>query len=137
VAERVLQYTASIPAGTPKTGPVTVAMPFDNWEVEAIDLEVHPGPAATMGFYLANNGIPWIPRTPGEWLVWDDHTETFYPTSYPTASGWQVVGYNTGIYPHAVVVRFHVNALQTAAVAQDRTITFIEHGLPAPEWVTL
>jgi hypothetical protein len=75
VAERVLQHTATIPAGTPASAPVTVAVPFDNWEIEQIDLEVPAGPSGTMGFYLANNGMPWIPRTPGEWLIWDDHWE--------------------------------------------------------------
>ena len=132
MAERVLQATATVPAGTAATAPHTVALPFDNWEVEAIDLEVPPGPAGNLGFYLANNGQPWIPRSPGEWLVWDDHKSRFMPTGYPTASGWEIVGYNTGAYAHAVVVRFHVNPVTAAAPAAFDlpVITFVERDIP-------
>lgn len=139
MAERVLQHTASIPAGTPQSAPATVALPFDNWEVETIDLEVPPGPAGCMGFYLANNGQPWIPRSPGEWLVWDDKIERFTPTAYPTASGWQVVGYNSGALAHVVVVRFHVNpvTIDRATVAAPFVLTFVEHDVKHPDPVVL
>ena len=100
MAERVLQHTATIPAGT-------------------------------MGFYLANNGVPWVPRTAGEWFIWDDHAETFVPTDYPNAAGWSIVGYNLGAYDHAVVVRFHVNP--TTGLADQSVglpvITFVERGV--------
>ena len=138
MAERVLEHTASIPAGTPVDDPTTISVPFDNWDVERIDLEVPPGPAGCMGFQLANNGQPWVPRTVGEWLVWDDHTETIYPTGYPNASGWQVIGYNVGLYAHAVIVRFHVNAPTVAASApQPVVITFVERDVPPLEQVVL
>jgi hypothetical protein len=112
-------------------------MPFDNWEVERIDLEVPAGPSGAMGFVLANNGVPWIPRSPGEWLVWDDHSEAFPVTGYPTASGWQIVGYNVGFDSHVVVCRFHVNAIQ---VGSDQSvplpaITFIERDVVRDEVV--
>lgn len=127
MAERVLQYTATIPAGTPQITPVTLDTGFVDWDIESIDLEVPPGPSGTMGFQLANNDLPWIPRTPGQWLVWDDHHETFYPTGYPVAGGWQVIGYNTGAYDHAVIVRFNVNPPTVAtAAAAPVVLTFVE-----------
>lgn len=139
MAERVLQATASIPAGTPLSAPAVVSLPFDNWEVERIDLEVHAGPNLCLGFYLANNGQPWIPRTPGQWLTWDDRVESFTPTGYPTASGWQIVGYNVGQYAHAVVVRFHVNPVTVAArdAVQPIVLTFVEHDVKHPDPVVL
>lgn len=138
MAERVLQTTATIPAGTLASAPVTVALGVDNFEIERIDLEVPPGGAGNVGFYLANNGHPWIPRTVGEWLVWDDRVETFYPTGYPTAGGWQITGYNTGVYAHAVIARFHVNppAGQDAPI-RPLTLTFIERDIRPYEPVVL
>ena len=131
MAERVLQHITTIPAGTTAADPTVDELGFDNWDVERIDLQVPPGPLGCMGFYLANNGMPWIPRALGEWIVWDDHRETFYPTGYPTGAGWQLVGYNTGTFPHVVICRFHVNPVavgEPAGVELPR-ITFIEHGV--------
>lgn len=108
---------------------------FDGWDIESIDLEVHAGPSGVMGFQLANNGQPWIPRSPGEFLVWDDRIETFTPTGYPTGGGWQVIAYNVGQHDHDVVVRFNVNPVETAGPASaPYVLTFVEHGvhLPAP-----
>jgi hypothetical protein len=138
VAERVLQFTTTIPADT---GSDTIyPMAIDGWEIEAIDLEVPAGPAGTMQFYLANNGRPWIPRTDGEYLVWDDHAERFPATDYPSAGGWQVIGSNVGEYDHVVVVRFHVNplagAVDLAAVA-PAVLVFVERDVPPREVVVL
>ncbi|HEY1716214.1 MAG TPA: hypothetical protein VGG07_25175 [Solirubrobacteraceae bacterium] len=128
MAERVLQYTATIPAGTAIDAPATVTFPLDGWDIETIDLQVPPGPAGTMGFYLANNGLPWVPRNNGEWLVWDDEKLTVIPTGYPSGSGWGVTGYNLGNWDHAVIVRFHVNPVAYGAPANSPyVITFIEH----------
>lgn len=138
MAERVLQFTATIPADT--ADDITVAMPFDGWDIERIDLEVPAGPAGTLGFYLANNGQPWIPRSVGEYLVWDDRRESFTPTGYPTGSGWQVIGHNIGEYDHSVVVRFHVNPTDTAADRAQQVpyvLTFVEHDVRRPDPVTL
>lgn len=138
MAERVLQHTVTIPGGTPLAAPVTVALPFDNWELELVELEVPPGPNGALGFVLANNGHPWIPRSVGEWLVWDDKIQAYVPTGYPTAGGWQIVGYNTGTYDHDVITRFHVNPLSGPAAATDLPfLTFVEHGVNAREVVVL
>lgn len=138
MAERVLQFTATIPAEGDPTTPVTVAMPFDGWEVEAIDLEVPPGPAGTLGFYLANNGQPWIPRSSGEWIVWDDRHERFPVDGYPTASGWEIVGYNVGEYDHVVVCRFHVNPISLPGPPPaPYVLTFVEHDVRPLPVVTL
>lgn len=138
MAERVLQHTSTIPAGTAKDSPVTVGLGFVDWEVEQIDLEVPPGPAGTMGFYLANNGVPWVPRVNDEWLVWDDHRATVIPTGYPIGTGWQIVGYNVGQYDHAVICRFHVNPPPgPPPPGSVVTISFEQHDVPARAPVTL
>lgn len=123
MAEIVFQYTATIPAGTPEASPVTVSLPFDGYDVEQIDLEVPAGPNGLMGFYLDNNGVPWIPRASDTWIIWDDNSQTYYTTDYPNASGWNIVGYNAGTYDHSVVVRFHCIPLPSAAAAVGDFLT--------------
>lgn len=127
MAQRVLQYTATIPANTPIATPVTVGFNLDNWTIESIDLEVPPGPNGLMGFQVVNNGVPWIPNSTGEYIVWNNARDSWYFTDQPNASGWGVQGYNLDVaYPHAVTVRFHVNAIvvPTAAAAAP-TVTFV------------
>lgn len=138
MAQYVLQFSATIPAGTPKTAPVTIALPLDNWDIEQIDLEVPTGPAGLMGFYVANNGVQWIPATPGAFLVWDGVNQSWPFTDQPNASGWAIVGYNTGVYQHNVTIRFHVNPTSAAApAAAAPTITFVSSDTPASDPVTL
>jgi len=138
VAYRVLQFAATIPAGTPKSAPVTVALALDNWELEQLDLEVPPGPGGLMGFYVANNGVQWIPVGAGQFLVWDDVQQSWPFTDQPDASGWEIVGYNTGVYDHAVTVRFHVNVpAPPSAAAPAAGLTFATTAVTAPAPVTL
>jgi hypothetical protein len=140
VAEYAIRATATIPAGTPQGSDVTLELTLDNWIVEQVDLEVPRGPAGNMGFYLANNGVTWIPYQAGEYFVWDDHDQSFPVTDYPTGSGWEITGYNTGTYDHDVIVTFHVNAITpTGPDAPDLplVLTFIETGVRNPDPVVL
>lgn len=138
MAYRVLQYSATIPAGTLITAPATVDLPVDNWDLEQLDLEVPAGPGGLMGFYVANNGVPWIPGGDGQWLVWDDTIQSWPFADQPNASGWSIVGYNDGVYDHAVTVRFHVNpVVAVTATPALPTVTFVSTALPTAEPVTL
>ncbi|MGH3262026.1 MAG: hypothetical protein ACRDNS_08535 [Trebonia sp.] len=121
MALQILQFTVTIPAGTPAGAPVTTDLELDNWEIESIEAMVPAGPNGLMGFFIANNGVPWVPRSAGEYLVWDNQSQTWFVTGQPNASGWQVTGYNTGTYDHAVTLRVGVN------MPADVTV-----GLPPP-----
>lgn len=140
MAEYAIRATATIDGGTTIDDPETVAITLDNWIVVQVDLEVPPGPAGLMGFYLSNNGNPWIPYVAGEYFIWDDHQQSFPVTDYPTGSGWEVTGYNTGSYSHDVFVTFHVNAI-TAPDADTPVpplvLTFVETGVPQPDPIVL
>lgn len=133
MALRVYQFTVTIPADTPKSAPATTDLSIDNWDLEMLDLEVPPGPAGLMGFYVANNGVQWIPQGDGEWLVWDDVQKSWPFTDQPNASGWQIVGYNTGAYDHDVIVRMHVNPPDAgASTPAVPAVTFIQSPAPTP-----
>jgi hypothetical protein len=104
-----------------------------NWIIESVDLEVPPGPAGLMGFYLAISGTQWIPHSAGQFIVWDDTKDTWYLTDQPTSYGWEMHGYNTDIYPHSVVVRFHLLTPPDPTGATAPSITIVT--TPAPQQV--
>ena len=130
MAAEVHQFTATIPANTAKSSLYTYDISLSDFEIESIDLEVPPGPAGLMGFYLARSGQQWIPYESGEYLVWDDRFDSWHLTDQPTGSGWQIVGYNLDDYDHSVVVRFHINTLTVPAASQPPAITFVTSGSP-------
>ena len=138
MAQRVYQFAATIPAGTPISTPVTVPLSLDNWELESLDLEVLPGPSGLLGFYVANNGVQWIPQGAGEFRGWDDVRQSWAFDDQPNASGWEIVGYNLGNWDHTVTARFHVNA---PTIAQQQaglpTLTVVTTPAPQPEPVIL
>lgn len=139
MAVQVQQFAATIPAGTLESKPAVVPIDMDNWTLEQIDLEVPAGPAGLMGFYVANNGVQWIPRQVGTWLVWDDVQQSWALTDQPNASGWAVIGYNTGTFDHTITVRMHVTPPSdaTAAVQPAPQVTIVTSGAPEQPAVTL
>lgn len=138
MALRVFQFACKIPAATPQAAPVTVPIAIDNWQLQLIDLEVPAGASGLMGFYVANNGVQWIPATPGAYLVWDNVQQSWYMEDQPNASGWSVVGYNTGYYDHTVTIRMHVVPPPvTSQPGGGQQVTFVTSNTPASEVVTL
>lgn len=135
MADELIQFACTIPAGTAITAPVTIPMSMDLWEVESIDVEVPTGPSGLMGFYLAIGDEPWIPHAMDEWIVWDNQSKNWSLSNQPTSYGWNLVGYNTGIYDHTVTVRFHVNAVSLAGSSSAPSITIISTPTPQPAQV--
>ena len=129
MGELVRQKTATIPAGTAKSSPVTIDVSIGDFEIESIDLEVPPGPAYQMGFYLALSGQQVIPYDAGQFIVWDDQSKNWPLVNQVTTGRWQIVGYNTGKYDHMVVVRFHVNSLGDRPTPPVPQITIITQPL--------
>jgi hypothetical protein len=136
MAYRIVPFAVTIPAGTLKTAPVTIPLNLDNWEIEALDLEVPPGPAGLMGFQIANNGVPYIPYGAGQWLVWDDVKERYQLDEQPNASGWAIIGYNLGTYDHQVIARFHVNRVSNQQTTPAPRPLIIVNG-PQPPTPTI
>lgn len=125
MAAEVHQFTATIPAGTTKAAPHKVLTPLPGYVLESIDLEVPPGPGGLMGFYIAVSGQQWIPWEDGEWLIWDDRFDSWLLHDQPTPDSWEIVGYNSDVFDHSVVVRFHVNPLVNTSSPPVPSITFV------------
>jgi hypothetical protein len=99
---------------------------LDGWTLEVLELEVPPGPSGLMGFYVANNGVQWVPQPAGTYLLWNDARASWPLYGQPNGAGWAIVGYNTGAYPHTVTARAHVSPTELPApVVKAPSVTFV------------
>ena len=57
-----------------------------------------------MAFYLALNDTQWIPFEADTFIRWNDHIATWQTENQVVNGGWNLVGYNIGIYDHEVTV---------------------------------
>lgn len=114
MATTIYQLTATIPANTPTNALAIEQVAIPACNVDSIDLEVPPGPAGLMGFYLAISGQQIIPFETGQFIVWDDRYDSWALDDFPQTGAWSVVGYNLdGVNGHSVVVRFHTSPFST------------------------
>lgn len=127
-AIKTYTFQPTIPAGTPLVSPVTLAMQFPIYQVDRIEIKVPHGPNGNMGFYIALSGTQVIPYVPGNWLILDDDNLSWDFSDLPNSGAWELVGYNTGFYPHTVYVRFFVEPVppiqsSSAAIIPSSLIT--------------
>lgn len=105
-AVHALPFNVTFQPGSTPAAPVTVAIPLGDVYAYSVEIEVPDGPSGNMGFYLLYAGVPIVPyaQTP-TFLVVDDYEHTF-PIAAELASSLNIVGYNTGYWPHTVYMRF-------------------------------
>lgn len=118
MAREVRYFTATIPAGTPIAAPVTVSVAFPVRVVESVDWRIPPGAQGVMGWQLAMGGVQVLPTASATWVVDDGTGGAFALDGYPDSGAWQVVGYNTGLYPHSVFLTFHLDLPPVPKVAR-------------------
>lgn len=132
MATIIRQFTKSVPAGTAQATPVSLGISFPTEQVLSVDLEVPPGPAGLMGFYLAISGQQVIPFETGEWIVWDDVRASWPLDDYPVTGAWSLVAYNTDIFAHEIIVRFHDQPAVPGSLATISSgITIVNSSDPA------
>lgn len=115
MAREVRQYTATIPAGTAITAPVTVSIGFPVRVVRSVDWRIPPGAQGVMGWQLAMGGVQVVPTGSDTWVIDNGTAGTFNLDGYPDSGAWQVIGYNTGAFPHSVFLVFHLDLLSRPA----------------------
>ena len=108
----VFAFTATIPAGTLASAPVTINLPMPPRIVRSVEWRVPPGPAGLMGWALAAAGQNMIPVNSGQWIITNDEAQTWTVDGYLTSGAWQLRGYNTGLFDHVVYLRFHTDLVQ-------------------------
>ena len=104
----IQHFTATIPAGTPAITPVTISVAIPVRTVSRIDWQTPPGHMGTMSFLLAMGGVPVLPVY-GQfaYVTADGKDGSWNLSNYPDSGAWQVIGYNTGGFPHSVLLTFH------------------------------
>ena len=119
MAREVRKFSATIPAGTAKNAPVTIPLEFPPREIAELELIIPPGPRGQMGFQIAQSGAQVFPSEPGAYFVTDNETIRSPIEGANTSGSWQLIGYNTGSFPHTVEVRFLVSLPGADSAAQD------------------
>jgi hypothetical protein len=117
VATELRAYSATIPAGTLQAAPATFDMSFPTRQVDNITVFVPPGNNGTVGFWIANAGVPMIPYNPGGFLVGNNEVIPLPLTDQITSGSWQLIGFNLGQFPHTLYVRFYLSVIPLVAGA--------------------
>ena len=112
MATSVIALLATVPAGTAKASPVTIALTLGTNLVDNIHWRVPPGPRGNLGWFLAMGGVRVLPTNAGSFLIADDESDDWAISDLPDSGAWQLVGYNTGAYDHTVYLDFHVTPVQ-------------------------
>lgn len=110
-------YAVTVPAGTAEATPATTDITFPSMVVARVRARVPPGPSGLLGWRLAVNGEQVIPLNLGAWIVADDEVLIWDLTDLPNSGAWQLVGYNTGTYDHAIYLGFELSPLSSSATA--------------------
>lgn len=106
MAQEVRSFAVAIPAGTPKTAPLTTGIAFPTRVVSQINWRMPPGPHGLVGWRLTMGGVQVVPLPDGAWLVADDDSGEWPLTGLPVTGQWELTGYNTGVWPHTVYLDF-------------------------------
>ena len=144
MAVEVREYAPVIPAGTVQAAPVSITLPMPVRTVERIDWRVPKGAAGLVGWQLAMGGVQVLPTAGVTWMIADGQASGWAVQDLPDSGAWQLIGYNTGNYPHAVYLTFHVGmpvrrlavlpALTPAELSEAPDLSHAGPPLKAPPW---
>lgn len=130
VAVRTFAPNLTIPANTPSTVPVSLAVPVGKVVADEVRLIIPSGHAFLTGIAVEYKGtrvLPW--DDPPAWFVGDDDDQVF-PLDLQIDSALTLVGYNTDIYSHTFHLRIKVHDF---AIARALVVpTMIPNGQIVP-----
>lgn len=114
-AAEIRSFAPVIPAGTPQSAPVTVNLAFPPRLVQAVTWQVPPGPSGLMGWRLTMSGGNAVIPVGGGWIVADNRSGSWPLTGMPDSGAWELTGYNTDVYDHAVYLEFLLGLIPVPA----------------------
>lgn len=123
MAIEVRDFTVTIPAGTAVSAGFSASLAIPPRVVTQINVRVPPGPRGEVGFSIASGGINIIPVTNGDFIVTDNEDLSYTLEDTITSGAWQLLGYNTGAYPHTLRVYLFCDLVQAAAAAGTASST--------------
>lgn len=107
-SSEIRPFQPSVPPGTAKNAPITVALTMPTRAVKHIRIRVPPGPNGLMGFALTSGGLNVIPYGQGQFIVASDEVIDWDPIDEIDSGAWQATMYNTGIFTHTIYILFTV-----------------------------
>jgi hypothetical protein len=104
-----------IPAATPINVPFSQPQLLDDAQLDQVDITIPPGHAGLTGFRILWSTGQIIPYVTGTWVTGDDEEIHVKYGSEITQSGLVLVGYNTDVFTHSFLLRWHVSDLTSAS----------------------
>lgn len=104
----IYQFANTVNAGTAKANPAFFPMALPMMDVAWVEWEVPPGARGDVGFWIGSHGQPIIPFAsgPANWIVTDGRAAHWDVADLMDSGDWQMAGYNIGVRPHTVTIRF-------------------------------
>lgn len=109
MADETYAFLVNTPIGTALASPLVTNLTMPARTVRSIEVRIPPGPNGELGFAIGMNGVSVVPVTPGTWIVTSDEVKSWDVTLGLNSGAWQCLSYNTGDYPHAIQIIFHVD----------------------------
>lgn len=136
MASEIRQYSLTIPAGTPSVVPAVKQTTFPARIVEAIEITVPAGSNGTVGFQIRNSNIVVIPYNSDTWIVSSGENIHWDLQDQITSGSWQLAGYNEGVYPHTIYIRYLLSPPPTAASTPGIASVISANSLIPPDTTT-
>lgn len=124
MAQDIRNFTVVVAPGSTPAAPQISPLIVPTRQVDRIDIRVPPGPLGQVGFAIGAAGFHVIPSAQDQWLVANNERLSYPTEGYLTSGQWQLIAYNTGVFPHTLYVTLLmslVTAEQAAAAPPDLT----------------
>ena len=102
----VRSFAVVLATGSTPAAPQITAMTMPQRTVKRIVVRVPPGPQGTMGWAIGSAGVPVFPIGTPPYIVTDNEVIVWDVIDQIDSGAWQLIGYNTDLFPHTVYVRF-------------------------------
>lgn len=102
-------FQVTIPPGTPQATPLVTPTVFAPNVVERIQWRFPNGCNGAVGIQIGSRNVPVIPGAKTQFFVQSGDTAGFDLEDMPDGGDWSVIGFNTGSFPHTILVTFKVH----------------------------
>lgn len=121
----VVPYTAVVPNTATIIAPAVFVPALPAGIMEKIELQIPPGHVGATGIRFRQSKqqiVPWSNTV--AWIIGDDIDMTF-PVGIEIDTGFDIIAYNVGNYPHSFYLRFTIR--QLAESTGLPTLTLIDN----------
>lgn len=121
MAVEIREFSVTIPANTPISAGFAASLAMPTRVVSSVEVFIPPGPRGEVGWALASGGVQMFPLPQGTWVITDDRVVHWDLSDAIDSGAWQMLAYNTGLFPHTLIVIFYLDLVPLSG--QSTTIT--------------